>query len=385
MKKFFIPPKLIQQQHVILLCVLISLICLGLSKFHNQVLGEITTHSKAVKAVGEVTRIVYDGRTAFRLTDGCTEAVVVPEIGRVMHYGFIGETNFLWNSTQKNYNKDEWHNWGGDKTWPAPQLWWPAIGGRSWPPDGSWDGSPHKTKILSNNRLQTMSEISPGLGALILREYWFEKDGNFVIRQIVEKKKGDPLLISIWNVTQIVPTDAIFVPLNPKSPYKQNFHWITPPPNESPVVEATSTLLQLRPLEGSSSVSHNNYKIGADSLVTALAAVKNGVAMVERASHTPGDYPDGAVGSGFSIEVYNQGDSKLFYNELELLSPLLPLRKGNRIEHTVRWSLQRLPSNDVTAATTRAVIEKLLTTPVTNDKKAMTKLLQTRSTTKDLC
>jgi len=67
-------------------------------------------------AVGTITRTVYDGRTAFRLSDGRTEAVVVPEIGRVMRYGFVGGSNWLWNSSQKSYGKNEWKNWGGDKT-----------------------------------------------------------------------------------------------------------------------------------------------------------------------------------------------------------------------------------------------------------------------------
>jgi len=78
--------------------------------YQNKVRSEVST------AVGTITRTVYDGRTAFRLSDGRTEAVVVPEIGRVMRYGFVGGSNWLWNSSQKSYGKNEWKNWGGDKT-----------------------------------------------------------------------------------------------------------------------------------------------------------------------------------------------------------------------------------------------------------------------------
>ncbi|HVF11381.1 MAG TPA: hypothetical protein VNA16_11285, partial [Abditibacteriaceae bacterium] len=65
-----------------------------------------------------IARITYNGWDAFRLTDGRAEAVVVPTIGRVMHYGLIGGQNFLWHSSRKTFNDKEWKNWGGDKTWP---------------------------------------------------------------------------------------------------------------------------------------------------------------------------------------------------------------------------------------------------------------------------
>ena len=63
------------------------------------------------------------GSARFGERDSRTEAVVVLEIGRVMRYGLVGSSNFLWNSPRKTYGENEWKNWGGDKTWPEPQLW----------------------------------------------------------------------------------------------------------------------------------------------------------------------------------------------------------------------------------------------------------------------
>lgn len=308
---------------------------------------------------GTITPTVYNGRKAFRLSDGRTEAVVVPEIGRVMGYGFVGGANVLWNSPRQTYGENEWKNWGGDKTWPAPQLWWPAIAQRSWPPDPAWDGYPHIAQILPNNHLQMTSEVAKGFDARVIREFWFEDNGDFTIQQTVEKVKGEPLLLSIWNVTQIDPPDAIFVPLNSQSVYKENFHWLVSPKHESPIVHKTTTLLQMRPSVGVS--AKNSYKMGADTPVVALAAVKDGVAMIEKATGQDGEYPDGAVGgAGFPVEVYNHGDAQANYVELELLSPLHPLKKGDRYQHIVHWSLHRLSSSDVNATTTRASVEKLL-------------------------
>ncbi|MFY7804444.1 MAG: PQQ-dependent sugar dehydrogenase [Limnoraphis robusta] len=320
--------------------------------YQSQQQSEIST------AVGTITPTVYDGRSGFRLSDGRTEAVIVPEIGRVMSYGFVGGSNLLWNSPRKTYGKNQWKNWGGDKTWPAPQLWWPAIAGRKWPPEPAWDGNAHTAKILANNHLQMTSEVAKGFGARVLREFWFEDNGDFAIEQTVEKVKGEPLLLSIWNVTQLQPPDAMFIPLNSQSVYKQNFHWINPPKNESPLVKITPTLLQVRPSVGVS--TKNSYKIGADSPVTALAAVFDGVAMIEKATRSDGEYPDGAVGgAGFPVEVYNNGDALENYIELELLSPLHLFKNGDRYQHTVRWSLHQLLSSDVNAMTTGDAIEKL--------------------------
>jgi glucose/arabinose dehydrogenase len=316
--------------------------------------------SEAPASVGTITRTVYEGRTAFRLSDGRTEAVVVPQIGRVMRYAFVGGANFLWNSQQKTYGEKEWKNWGGDKTWPAPQLWWPAIAEQNWPPDPAWDGNAHKATILPNNHLQMTSEVSKGFGALVVREFWFERNGDFVIQQTVEKVKGEPLLLSIWNVTQIEPPDAIFLPLNPQSIYKGNFHWLKSPDNESPVVLSTPTLLQLRPSLGVSAAP-NYFKVGVDSPVVTVAAVKNGVAMMEKAEHAEGNYPDGAMGGGgFPVEVFNNGEAKAYYIELELLSGLHLFRESSRYQHTVHWSLHQLSSRDVNAKKTRAAIETLL-------------------------
>ncbi len=318
--------------------------------------------SEVSTTVSTITRTVYDGRTAFRLSDGRTEAVVVPEIGRVMRYGLVGGSNFLWNSPQKTYDKNKWKNWGGDKTWPAPQQWWPAIAQRNWPPDPAWDGNTYTAKILPNNHLQMTSEVAKGFGSRLIREFWFERNGDFAIGQTVEKVKGEPLLLSIWNVTQIEPPDAMFVPLNSESIYKNNFHWLVPPKSESPIVQMTPTLLQVRPSVGVS--TKNSYKIGFDTSVVAVAAVKDGVAMMEKATRENGEYPDGAVGgAGFPVEVYNNGDAKENYVELELLSPLHLFKKGDRYQHTVRWSLHRLSSSDVNAMTTRATLEKLLQQP----------------------
>ncbi|MBV9470474.1 MAG: hypothetical protein JO316_22200 [Abitibacteriaceae bacterium] len=316
---------------------------------------------------GGISQTDYSGHAAYRLTDGRNEAIVVPALGRVMRYGRVGGPNVLWNSDpNKQYKAGDWKNWGGDKTWPAPQNWWTVLSGQGWPPDLAWEGTPQQAQVMPNGKLRTVSDVSAGFGARIIREYWFDAKGDFVINQTAEKLRGEPVMLSLWSVTQVAPPDAIFLPLNRESTYKENFHWIKTPDNESPVVRITPTLLQVRSTPGSS------YKIGVDALASAIIAVKDGLAFMARTPYEKGDYPDGALGHGFPVELWNNGDAQAYYNELELLSPLQVLRTGSRINHTMHWSLHQLPYRDLTAPEVRAQIEQLLQTSVNEEPPTVT-------------
>ncbi len=317
----------------------------------------------------QVTATTYGGRAAFRLSDGRTEAIVVPAIGRVMRYGFIGGPNLLWNTPQSRFKAGEWNNWGGDKTWPAPQSHWPVLSGRAWPPDEAWDGSAHTPQVLSGGRLRTSSALSPGPGARIVREYGFNASGEFEINQIVEKTRGAPMMLSVWSITQIVPPEAVFLPLNERSVYKDNVFWFGGKPNEKvTVVPVLPSLLLLVPAR--TAFGSGNYKIGADAPIAAIAAVTDGVAFVQKTARPDGQYPDGAADAGFPVELYDSGDAHgpAHYLELELLSPLRPFRAGTRWAHTVRWSLHRLASRHVIATATHDEIQRLLSAPPTSSK-----------------
>src|SRR5262245_60839367 len=82
-------------------------------------------------------RIAYHGwRGAWRMTNGTVELILVPQIGRIMRYGFVGGPNVLWENPAMHgkvvppkAGDKEWANYGGDKLWPAPQDRW------GWPPD----------------------------------------------------------------------------------------------------------------------------------------------------------------------------------------------------------------------------------------------------------
>lgn len=310
------------------------------------------TSASSTRTTTQISRVTYQKRAAFRLSDGKTEAVVVPSLGRVMRFGRIDGVNFLWNNAQQSFKKGDWANWGGDKSWPAPQSAWPLSVGSTWPPHVSWDGDEQTARVLPSGHLQMTSGVWPVFGCRLTREFWFDGDGEFVIEQTAEKVGGAPVQMSIWSIAQTTP-DAVFLPTNPNSIYKNNFQWLVAPKTEAAVSAVNFGLLQI------DATSADYYKIGVDAPVSAIAAIKNNVIFRLSSAKPAGDYPDGNC----PIEIFGSGLDKTqpqnHYIELEILGPMRVYRKGTKWTHTLRWSLHDLPAG-ADATTVQEVVNTLL-------------------------
>jgi hypothetical protein len=116
-------------------------------------------------------------------------------------------------------------------------------------------------------------------------------------------------------------------------------------------------MLQLR------TVAAGDYKIGADSPVATIVAVRDGIAFRLRAPKPAGQYPDGADKAGFPVEIYSSGPQEKgeVFCELELLGPLKFTRAGQSWRHTVRWDLRRLTNRDIKSEAQRDEVQVLLT------------------------
>lgn len=295
--------------------------------------------------------MLYNGVPAYRLTDGKTEAVVVPSLsGRVMRFGTVEGPNWMWNAPPEKLKGKGHKNYGGDKTFVGPHPEW-ATFGKVWPPDASWDGEAHSAEVLPEGRLRTTGDLWRGFGMRVIREYFFNAAGEFVIVHTLQKIEGEPRQLAIWPVTQAAPPDAVFIPLNDRSAYAGGFHPYGPlPPTakvevlprssvESGVPSVNPRVLKLTPQSGII------YKVGADATVPAIAAVKGNSAFLQRADLQKGQYPDGAESAGMTVEYYNHWDAgPAQYVELELLSPLFLFKPGDSKSFTTRWSLHALPS-----------------------------------------
>jgi len=310
-----------------------------------------------------ITRTLWEGQVAYRLSDGRTEAVVVPAWGRIIRYGFVQGPNVLWTAPALRPGAG-YSNLGGGKTWPAPQSDWPQFTGGLYPPAPSWDGAPLAGQIVQSatpgrSHLRLTSRIWQGLGVRLILEFGLSEGGALEISQTFDKVAGEPRRMSLWQVAQVPHPDAAFLPLSPASAYRNGFFWFFggPKPDYAGAATVVSpTLLRVRP-------AGVQYKVGVDAPAPILATVKDGVAFVMRADAPPAGsqalYPDGADGAGFPAEFYSQSGPPV-YSEMELLSPLAVLRRGDRMRASVRWSLHRLSSPDALSAQTQAEVARLL-------------------------
>lgn len=297
-----------------------------------------------------VARAAYAGHPAYRLTDGKTEAIVVPALsGRVMRYGAVGGPNQLWNGNPGQAKPGEWRNWGGEKVWPALQSLWPLFTPGGWPPHATWDQAPHRAQILPGGVLRTVGPVMAGWGARQIRTYRIDPaTGDFVVSTTFRKERGEPRQMAVWNVVQIPQPEAIFVRLNPDSTYRNGYHWFGgKAPGEGRVEVLDSGLARYLPSPT------GGFKFGADSPLCAAVAVRNGVALRLRAKKVAGGaYPEGADGNGFPVTVWNGGAARPAerYNEVETMSPLTNLKVGQSLTHTLRFSLHRVPAGSAPEA-----------------------------------
>ncbi len=284
---------------------------------------------------------------AWEITNGDARVVVVPQIGRIMHYGLADGENILWNNPEllgqvlpadgpppAEEEGLAWQNFGGDKVWSNEQDDFEAINDHSWPPDHWFDGSPQQVDRLVQG-VRITSPLSPANGARVIRDIWLAESGTRLhISQRLEKVQAarhadlEPLRYTIWNVTQIRPPQVTLMPLNPHSGLADRYRLWDDTSPVSFVVDGDIGRFTPHPQDT------QKARVDSDRW---LAGIVDNVVVAEfyrRDATQP--YPDG----GLSAEVYTSTD----YTELELLSPLVPLAIGESLELTIEWELHPLPA-----------------------------------------
>jgi hypothetical protein len=276
-------------------------------------------------------KITWRDAEAWRITDGKTEAIVVPAFGgRLMHYARVGGENWLWNGPADA--KDTYMRWGGDKTFIGPHTMWQFTMAQAWPPPAP-DFTAYEVKV-DGQKLTTKSIPWENYsGAQISRTYSFNTEGELVITHAISKAPST-LPACVWIITQCVPATA-YVPLNPQSAYKDNVFWFDGPKTDVGAKVVSPTLMEINPVIG------KGFKIGADPKRPMLAAVRGKELFLQKAQEFKdgAQYPEGADGAGMSVEYYQHSEPPpRQYIELELLSPLGRIQDG--MEFATRWSIQ---------------------------------------------
>ncbi|HUR44426.1 MAG TPA: hypothetical protein VMZ27_01025 [Candidatus Saccharimonadales bacterium] len=280
----------------------------------------------------KIEKQTYHGwRDALRISNGKAFAIVVPSIGRIMQYGFEGTEGVFWENSFLlgqgfDAKTNEWINFGGDKTWPAPEgEWGKYTHNKSWKPPTGFDGVPC-TAIVEGDEIVMESAVDPSYGIKARRR--IHMDLNQPVLSVTTTyicQRGGPSLVGIWVITQLKDPERIIVPL-PSERQRRNF--FEPLSGKIPA--------GLKEVDGFLSMRRDKAdfaKLGTEAS-SLLWVGSREMLRIDSRRLSGFEYPD----KGSSAEIYTNPDP-LKYIELEMLGPLQTLQPGNHIERTSVYTL----------------------------------------------
>lgn len=300
-------------------------------------LDEDFAFSKTVAKV-TVQKVRYrEWADSMVIGNGKVEAVIVPSIGRVMQFRFVGEEEGPFWENAELYGKapdpksQTWGNFGGDKTWPAPQSDWPKITPRSWPPPQAFDSMPVTAEVKQNlltSMVELTSSVDPHYGIRTRRLIQLDSSRpQMLITTTYEKVEGEPVTVGVWIITQLKDPQAVHLFLPKNTIFSEGY---TKQSKQLPAgLKQQGRLLSL------TRDSKVSTKIGTDASSLLWIGEKHTL-RIDSPRMPNATYPD----QGSSAEVYTNPDP-LKYVELEMLGPLKTMKVGDRIEHTNTYTLSR--------------------------------------------
>ena len=295
------------------------------------ILGCLVT--KGANAEVKVSRVDYHGwKQCYRMENGIIDMVVVPQVGHIMRFGYIGGPNMLWEnpdllgktltSLGLSGNRKDWVNFGGDKLWPAPQERW------NWPPDPELDPGEHTVTITDKLGVYMFGEPSKKSGVLFRRLITMSPDSAEVT--IVNTMFNSSNENQKWSVWEIAQTDNPDTAIAPKSLTGEPYNIMTTEKiNPRTVVVVSGQVIVKRDTKLSG-------KIGTTNPLGWLKCTKAGTTFEMKLENQKGTYPD----KDCRQQIYWNPDP-LKYVELELLGPIKSFGSSAAISTTVHWSLQK--------------------------------------------
>lgn len=318
-------------------------------------------------------RATFRGWDAFILKNEYIRLVAVPAIGgRIMALD-LGDYPFVFvdpDLAGKLFTPEEhygdgslgaWKNYGGDKTWPAPQGW---DNDSQWhgPPDPVLDSGIYVLNTLAYDgetaNLSMTSPPDPRTGLQITRTFTIHKNSSRVTADLsFHNATTRPLRWSIWDVMQLRaerrtpdggleynPSCVITTPLNPDSVFPRGYNvMFGAEDNPQWQVDLEKGLVIVPYL-------WQIGKIGIDSAGDWIAFCNTAeeYAFTTRFQVQRGaEYPDG----GANVEVWTVGAGKvgnldyetssIYLMEAEVLSPLMTIQPDESVHMALHWGLCR--------------------------------------------
>lgn len=293
----------------------------------------------------EVTKISYKGwKDAIELRNDTVHVVVVPSIGRIMHYGFLDGKNILYTNPEMygrqlvpgaTFMKDGKPAnvlFGGDRLVTLPEDMIDRVLTRRINTDPWQDGRPWKCKRVAGGVMIT-SPVSQIFGVQLSRTLRLEPHGSrlwidqkMVKLQPASSPKVDAVPLTIWNLTQLPSPRQTWQPCADNSVFKNGIY--TPPWSQKRIAGnyvIQDGMIRLTPNK------EKSQKIGTDARGW-VAGWTGSALLIERFNYIEGgSYPEG----GTSTAVYTNPT----FTEMECLSPQKVMAVGDSMEYTIRWEL----------------------------------------------
>jgi len=324
-----------------------------------------------------VRTIGFHGWQAVELDNGFATVVAVPELGgRIMVYALGGKSPLWLNEALlgKRFSAEEhmgdgslasWKNYGGDKTWPAPQ---------GWEHEGQWHGPPDP--VLDTGRYEVIHlESSTGTATVRMRSAPDPRTGVQLVRHLTLAAGTIQLRLKLemtnvsdrprtWSISDVAQLDTsrrtpegdltfsddalLYIPLNPHSRFPQGYN-VMYGAHDNPQWQ-----LDRHPGMLVAQYQFRLGKIGVDSTAgwVAFAQGTTGLVFCEHFSYQrDATYPDGGVsvecwttGEGEIVGGVDFGRERLFFMESEILGPLRTLAPGETQHLDIDFHLARCPA-----------------------------------------
>ncbi len=291
-----------------------------------------------------ITNTPYHGWTnSIILANPLVEAVIVPGIGRVMQFQFKTNAGPFWENPKLSgrgrlADPSKWSNFGGDKSWPAPQDEWPRMTGIGWPPPTAFDATTY-TATISPAGVTIVSPVDSHYGIRVSRQIALDPQlPRLTIDTTFEKVSGTNVNVAVWTITQLQDPVGVYLPAptNGVAGISGNR-----PPNLW--LDEDRIFLQRD--------QEKSYKIGVAGEKLLWVGKTNSL-LIEIQRVAGAVYPD----QNTSSQVYTNPDEAP-YVELELLGPLSKMAIGDKKSLRTTFTLYPRTEFDP-SADARAIFKK---------------------------
>jgi hypothetical protein len=275
-----------------------------------------------------VERAAYGGwQDCWRLSNGLVELVATAEVGpRIIHFGLAGGENELktWPEQLGKRGGAQWRVYGGHRLWNAPE-------------DNRFSTQPDNAPVGVVITGQTLLLVQPPEKKTGIQK---EMEISLLpgrpaarVRHRLRNQAARPQRLSAWPLTVVRPGGRAVLPLPARGPHPLRYQ-AQAPLVLWPYTDLSDPRFRLTPAHVmlGTDPKRGANKLGLATPLGWMAYARAGHLLIKATRFQPGaEYPD----FGCTHQAFTHSGML----ELETLSPLALLKRGQAVEHDEAWWL----------------------------------------------